>query len=454
MAEPCRAEPRRTQRGRATPVGSASRAAAARAIHSVRDLGRSLDDALEALGSLDEERDRSLVQELCYGILRTLPRQEALAKALLHRPLKREDRDLQALILVGLYQLTDTRIPPHAAVAATVEAARSMGKPWAASLLNALLRRFQRERERLLARTEQTPEERWLFPSWLLGRLQTAWPKHWREIVTACNSRPPMTLRVNRIKTTPALYAQRLGTAGLAACSTPDSESGLTLERPTPITSLPGFADGLVSVQDAGAQLAAELLDAGAGERVLDACAAPGGKSAHLLERAGGELRLTALDTDPVRLERVRDNLHRLGLTARIVRGDATAPEGDWAKERYHRILLDAPCSATGVIRRHPDIKWLRRDSDITALSALQARMLDALWNLLEPGGMLLYATCSLLPEENEEQILAFLGRRDDACLRPLEGTWGVARSIGRQTLPRKGGPDGFYYAALGKCGR
>jgi len=429
------------------------RVTAALAVHAVRDQGRSLDAVLAGLDDLDDERDRPLVQALCYGVLRTLPRQEALAGALLHRPLRRADRDLEALILVGLYQLTDTRIPPHAAIAATVDAARTMGKAWAPALVNALLRRFQRERARLLDPPDPAPEVRWLFPRWLLERLRTAWPRHWREIVTASNARPPMTLRVNRLKTTRTQYARQLSTAGLTARQTRDTTHGLTLDRPVPTAGLPGFAAGLVSVQDAGAQLAAGLLNAQPGERVLDACAAPGGKSAHILERAGGNPDLTALDIDPARLEQVRVNLHRLSLSARIAQGDATAPGGAWARTRYHRILLDAPCSATGVIRRHPDIKWLHRDTDFPALCGVQARMLDALWPLLIPGGTLLYATCSLLPAENEEQIRAFLGRRDDAHARPLEKTWGIARPCGRQTLPQAGGTDGFYYALLEKSG-
>ncbi len=453
MAEPHRVGLRENTPDETVRAGARSRATAALAVHAVRDRGRSLDDALAGLGNLDDQCDRPLVQELCYGVLRTLPRQEALAGALLHRPLKRADRDLEALILVGLYQLTDTRIPPYAAIAATVDAARAIGKAWAPPLVNALLRRFQRERARLLDPPDPAPEVRWLFPRWLLEQLRTAWPRHWRGIVTASNAWPPMTLRVNCLKTTRAHYARRLSSAGLTARQSPDITHGLTLDRPVPTAGLPGFTEGLVSVQDAGAQLAAKLLDAQPGERVLDACAAPGGKSAHILERAGGNLDLTALDIDPARLEQVQTNLRRLALSARVVQGDATAPGGAWARARYHRVLLDAPCSATGVIRRHPDIKWLRRERDIPALSGLQARMLDALWPLLIPGGTLLYATCSLLPAENEAQIRAFLERRNDAHARPLEEAWGIARPCGRQTLPRAGGPDGFYYAVLEKSG-
>jgi len=447
------AEPRRADPVQIAPSGVAVRVAAALAVQAVLDQRRSLTDALEKLPPLDDTRDRPLVYEISYGVLRTLPRQEAVAKLLLYKPLKREDGDLKALILAGLYQLTDTRIPPHAAVAATVEAARAMDKAWAASLINALLRRFQRERERMLARVGRSPQVRWLFPQWLLERIRTAWPEHWREIVAASNARAPMCLRVNRTKTTRVSYAEDLAAAGLTAFPTRDTGDGLTLDRPLPAARLPGFADGLVSVQDAGAQLAAELLDARPGERVLDACAAPGGKTAHVLERVGDELDLTALDADPQRLERVRGNLSRLGLTARVVHGDAAAPTGDWARAAYDRILLDAPCSATGVIRRHPDIKWLRRDSDIDSLADLQARMLDALWPLLVPGGTLLYATCSLLPEENERQVCAFLRRRGDARAHSFDLPWGVARSFGRQTLPTIGGADGFYYAALRKVG-
>lgn len=447
------AEPHRNDANQAVPAGAAARAAAALALRAVRDRGRSLTEALKELPPLADERDRPLVQELCYGTLRTLPRLEALADLLLHKPLKRDDGDLLALLLIGLYQLTDTRVPDHAAVAATVEAARTLGKVWASALMNALLRRFLREREQLLARARRSPSARWLFPGWLLRRFQNAWPDDWRTIVTASNARPPMTLRVNRLRSTRAAYAARLAAAGLTASPTAYAGSGLLLDSPVTTAHLPGFADGLVSVQDAGAQLAADLLDATAGERVLDACAAPGGKTAHILERAGNRLDLTALDADPKRLERVRENLQRLGLAARIQVGDAAAPTGEWAKAQFDRILLDAPCSATGVIRRHPDIKWLRRESDVAALCKLQARMLDALWRLLAPGGTFLYVTCSLLPEENERQIQDFLGRRADAREMPLAVGWGLARAAGRQTLPQEDGMDGFYYAKLGKVG-
>jgi 16S rRNA (cytosine967-C5)-methyltransferase len=447
-AASCLAEPPGV---RAADAGAGVRAAAARAVYAVRTLGRSLADVRGDPQAL-ADRDRALAQELTYGTLRLLPRLDTVANQLLRRPLKTDDRDVEALILVGLYQLTVTRVPPHAAVAASVEAVRRLRKPWAAPLVNALLRRFLRERERLLAQAEESAEGRWLFPSWLLTRLQEDWPDDWQAIVAASNAKPPMTLRVNPMRSSTSEYLARLTLSGESGHPAPFTEAGITLERPLPTAKVPGFAEGAVSVQDAGAQLAADILDAHPGERVLDACAAPGGKTAHILERAGNRLDLTAVDKDPARLKRVRENLRRLGLTARTVQGDAASPSGEWASLRYHRILLDVPCTATGVIRRHPDIKLLRRETDVPALVEIQARMLDSVWPLLAPGGCLLYGTCSLLPEENELQIQSFLARQRDAAACVLDLPWGTARRVGRQTLPQEGGMDGFYYAKLGKA--
>jgi len=396
--------------------------------------------------------DRALTQELIYGTLRVLPRLEALAGFLLHHPVKPGDRDLEALLLVGLYQLTVLDTPPHAAVAATVEAVRLLGKPDKAGLINALLRRFLREREDLLAQADQLPSARWLFPEWLLAALRRDWPEDWEGIVAASNERPPMSLRVNRTRTDPRAYAGLLAAAGITARPIPGTEAGLMLDRPLPTQNLPGFEAGLVSVQDGGAQLAAWILDAQPGDRVLDACAAPGGKTAHILERAGGGLDLVAIDSEPARLDRVRETLDRLGLHARIACTDAAKPRGDWVRPPFDRILLDVPCSATGVIRRHPDIKWLRRAADIPALCALQARILDAIWPLLAPGGRLLYCTCSLLSAENEQQIAAFLARQPQAQVLPIEGDWGLPRGQGRQCLPTPGGSDGFFFALLEKA--
>jgi len=446
------AEPRRKADGApGTSPGAEPRAAAAAVVVAVRDQKRSLDEALDTprIQTLADTRDRALVQELSYGTLRLLPRLEALAAALMHKPLKPGEGDLEALILVGLYQLIATRIPPHAAVAATVAAARTLGRPWAAGLVNALLRRYEREKDTLEAALAEDPRVRWLFPDWLLRRLQAAWPDCWQAICDASNTQPPMSLRINRLRTDRRDYAARLAELGITARPLPYTETGLTLDTPVPTARLPGFDAGLVSVQDGGAQLAAALLDPHPGERILDACAAPGGKTAHLLELADNDLDLIALDLEPLRLARVVEGLARLGLSARTSIGDAAAPEGDWAQGPYQRILLDVPCSATGVIRRHPDIKWLRRDADIPRLAAQQGRILDAVWPLLASGGTLLYVTCSLLPEENEDQVSAFLTRTRDACIDPIAAPWGQVRGPGHQILPETGGMDGFFFARV-----
>ncbi|MFE8031689.1 16S rRNA (cytosine(967)-C(5))-methyltransferase RsmB [Thiohalocapsa marina] len=444
--------------------GAEVRAAAARVVHAVRVDGRSLTPALQSATrqSADgkpravglDPRDDALLQALCFGTLRELRRLEAIARQLLSRPLRPADRIIEALILVGLHQLSAMRTPPHAAVSATVAAARLLQRPRLAGLVNAVLRRFQRERDQLLARAEQDAEAVWLFPSWLLNRLQTAWPAQWQAIVTASNARAPMTLRVNRLRIGRDDYGERLRQQGIESQALAHLDAALQLQQPVSTRDLPGFDDGLVSVQDASAQLAAALLDARPGERVLDACAAPGGKTAHMLERAGGKLELTAVDTDPERLQSLSQNLDRLGLSAHCLAADASRPTVDWPGAPYHRILLDAPCSATGVIRRHPDIKWLRRDSDIAALVAAQRTLLDALWPLLLPGGRLLYATCSVLPDENAEQVRAFLARHADARERPIRDDSvgaGPADTPGRQLLPQLDGGDGFYYAVLEK---
>lgn len=431
--------------------GAAVRAAAARAVHAVRGEGRSLTTAIEAAVAQFEERDAALLQAISFGTLRLLPRLDALTAQLLSRPLQRGDGILQDLMAVGLYQLIAMRIPEHAAVAATVGAARTLGRPRAAGLINAMLRRFQRERPVLLARIENDPGARWLFPDWLLTRLRDAWPEHWQAIVDACNEQPPMTLRVNRLRTRIRDYTELLAGAGLAARPLPHLAEALMLDRPMPTRALPGFAEGLVSVQDSSAQLAATLLDPQGGETVLDACAAPGGKTAHLLEHGGNGTLVTAIDADPNRLATLRRNLERLRLSATVQVADALQANLDWPGAPYQRILLDAPCSATGVIRRHPDIKWLRRDTDIAALCDTQRAMLDALWPLLAPGGRMLYATCSVLPQENEDQVRAFLQHRTDAVERPIDATWGLARDPGRQILPEPGAGDGFYYAVLEK---
>ena len=450
---PERRRPRAAAGGAAgTGQGAAVRAAAAAAVSAVCHQGRSLTDALAETSPPDDTRDAALLRELAFGTVRLLPRLRTLAAILLRHPPKPADRVIEALLFVGLYQLMATRIPAHAAVSATVAATRRLERPWTSGLINASLRRFMRERDALLARADEDPAARWLFPPWLLERLQQAWPDDWQAIVEASNGRGPLFLRINPLRTDLSGYAACLAAAGITARPVPGHPQALLLERPVATAQLPGFDDGLVSVQDLNAQWAARLLAPRPGEPVLDACAAPGGKSAHLQEQAGGELALTAMDSDPARVAALRANLARLGLTASVLTGDAASPAPDWPGRPYRRILLDVPCSATGVIRRHPDIKQLRRASDIPALVATQAAMLDALWPLLAPGGRLLYATCSLLPEENEQQVHAFLARCPDAREVPVTADIGRPRPPGRQLLPGDGGGDGFFYALIEKA--
>lgn len=400
------------------------------------------------------------MQELAYGSLRWRFRLEAQLRRLLKQPLKPKDQDIAALLLVGLYQLAYTHIPAHAAVHTTVEAVRITGKRWAVPLANAVLRNYQRQRERLDAAVQARADEQYAHPAWLVQRLRADWPQDWETILAADNARPPLMLRVNRCRCSVAEYRAQLQQAGLAHHALRYAPAGVCLEQPVGVERLPGFADGWVSVQDAAAQLAAPLLDARVGMRVLDACAAPGGKTAHILEHAPAIAELVAVDIDAERTRRIEDTLRRLDLAATVRVGDAAQPETWWDGRPFDRILLDAPCSATGVIRRHPDIKSLRRADDIDRLAATQAHLLDALWPLLAPGGMLLYATCSVLRQENEQQIAAFLQRQTQAYEQGLNVEWGRAVGHGRQILPGAAatdsdnsdmGMDGFYFAALRK---
>jgi 16S rRNA (cytosine967-C5)-methyltransferase len=426
------------------------RASAVAILVQVIGQGHSLSRLLpDGLLELPVER-RALAQELCYGTLRWLPRLEFLLDSLLDKPLKAKDLDVQVLALIGLYQLCFMQIPPHAAVSETVAVTGVLKKPWAKGLINALLRRYQREQHQLEASFEQDPVASSAHPAWLLDLLQQAWPMDWQDIVSANQQRPPMTLRVNRLQQSRQDYLQALQTKGLAASPSSHAPDALTLAKPTVIEQLPGFAQGRVSIQDAAAQLAALLTDPQPGMRILDACAAPGGKTGHLLELCP-DIELLALDVEASRLERVQQNLGRLGLAATLKAGDAAQPDSWWDGQPFDRILLDAPCSASGVLRRHPDIKLLRRESDIAQLVTLQERILNALWPLLKPAGMLVYATCSVLPEENDGQLTRFLNAHADAREEPIKASWGRAAPIGRQILPNQDGMDGFYYACIVK---
>ena len=432
-----------------TPV----RAAAAQLIAELLRHKGSLASLLSQYQQRVPERDKGLLQELCYGSLRWQPRLNAYLGQLVTKPLKAKDADIQALLLLGLYQLTDTRIPDHAAIGTTVEAAKTLKKPWASGLINGVLRRFQREREALDAKLTGDPEFVTAHPQWLIDRLKSAWPEAFERIIEGNNSHPPLTLRLNLERASRADYSAQLGKLGIRARPTPFSSQGLILEQAADLQTLPLFAEGGVSVQDEAAQLSAGLLELAPGQRVLDACSAPGGKTGHILETQPGLTQLVALDLEERRLNRVRENLARLGVEAQVVCGDAGQPGTWWDGQPFERILLDAPCSATGIIRRQPDIKLLRGPTDITKLTDLQARLLDALWPLLAPGGKLLYASCSVMPEENSWQIQAFLARHADAVEEPISAEWGQTQDCGRQLLPSKEGHDGFYYARLSKTG-
>jgi 16S rRNA (cytosine967-C5)-methyltransferase len=424
------------------------RAVAARILAQVIRDGRSLSRAMEEVPPALSD-DRALIQEMCYGSLRDYFRLARIIAALLKKPLKEKDADVQALLLLGLYQLLSMRVPDHAAVSETVAATAALKKPWARGLVNGVLRNFQRRREDLLEQAESAEEGRWSHPRWMVDALQKAWPDDWQSLLEANNQRPPMCLRVNTAKISTQDYLQLLEKEEIDASSSEFTPSAIRLEQPRDVTLLPGFAEGQISVQDEAAQQAALLMDLQTGQRVLDVCAAPGGKTAHMLECA--EVDMVAVDVDAGRLRRVEENLQRLGKTARCVVGDASTPEQWWDGQAFDRILLDAPCSATGVIRRHPDIKLLRRAADIDQLVTLQAQILDAIWPLLKPGGMLVYATCSVLPRENAEQVSAFVEKQADAQLKTMQVQWGTAVAAGRQILTGSHGMDGFYYACLEK---
>ena len=425
------------------------RLAAAKALAAVLNGKASLNSSLPVQLDKVEDRDRGFTQDLAFGTARWQPRLSALAAKLLQKPFKAADADVEALLLVGLYQLLYSRVPAHAAIGETVGCADKLKKPWAKALLNAVLRRAQRESEGLLAELEHDPVVRTAHPRWLQKSLKAFWPEQWEAICAANNAHPPMILRVNRRHHSRDAYLQLLAEAGINASACVFSQDGIVLETAGDVRSLPGFAEGWISVQDEAAQLAADLLDLAPGQRVLDACCAPGGKTCHILEVEKDLAGVVAVDLEAKRLVRVRENLARLGLSAELIAADGRDTDSWWDGKPFQRILLDAPCSATGVIRRHPDIKLTRQPDDIAALAVLQGELLDALWPTLEVGGILLYATCSTLPTENTEVIQAFLARTSGARELDLATAAGIKQPHGRQLLAQESGHDGFYYAKL-----
>ncbi|NLC10032.1 MAG: 16S rRNA (cytosine(967)-C(5))-methyltransferase RsmB [Gammaproteobacteria bacterium] len=427
------------------------RLAAAHALTAVLNGKASLAGSLPNVLAKVAVRDRPLVQELALGSARWYPRLEILAAQFLSKPLRKADQDVQALLIIGLYQLLYTRIPPHAAISETVDCAKTLKKQWAQGMLNAVLRRAQAEAEELLPQLEKDPVVLTAHPRWLQKALKAHWPEHWLDICAANNSHPPLTLRVNQQHMSRDDYVQQLAQVGIAATATPFSRHGVQLAQACDVTELPGFVKGWCSVQDEAAQLSADLLDVQPGQRVLDACCAPGGKTCHILETQPALGQLVAVDLEAQRLLRVEENLQRLGLKAELKAADIRDLDAWWDGQPFARILLDAPCSATGVIRRNPDIKLTRHAEDIPALAQLQGELLEVLWSTLEPGGVLLYATCSALPDENTQVIEQFLTRTADAQEWPFELACGIAQPRGRQLLAQAHGHDGFYYARLRK---
>lgn len=430
------------------------RAAAALAVVEVAVAGRYLDNALvECFASARDldGRDQALIQELAYGTLRWYHQVDGIARMFLSKPLASKDTDVHALLLGGLYQLRHMRVASHAAVSETVAAAAALGKPWAKGLINACLRAALRQSTHVDAAIASTDTMAHSHPEWLIEAVRSEYPGTWHDIFHANNQRPPLVLRVNLARTSRIRYLERLRATGITARPIAETESGVRLESPMPITGIPGFADGAVSIQDGAAQLAAMLLDAQPGERVLDACAAPGGKAAHILERCPNLAELVAFEPDAERRIKLEQTLKRLNLSARVLAADATAAVEATGPEVFDRILVDAPCSASGVIRRHPDIKLRRKPEDLARLVPTQAAILDGVWPCLKPGGKLLYVTCSILDQENSAQIEAFLTRQARTREADLALAFARRRRHGYQILPGTADMDGFYYACVEK---
>jgi len=427
--------------------------------------GQSLS-MLNHLGEHLLPRDAGFARMISFGVLRFYQQLEAQLKPLMKKSLKAKDLDVQLVMLMALYQIQFMRVPDYAVVDGAVKYIRKSKKQWAASMVNAVLRNFIRQQEAAAEResdsveskkVQQTEEAKYSHPQWIIDRLKNEWPDSWREILLANNQQAPMTLRINQLKKSVDEYSEILSGCEIGSAKLDDMPAALILDEPKDVKQLPGFEEGWFSVQDAGAQLAAQILQPEADDRILDACAAPGGKTAHMFELQPS-IQVTALDISESRLERVQENCQRLGFAPELVAADAIATEEWWSGELYDKILLDVPCSASGVIRRHPDIKHLRREEDIEVLQQTQREILVKNWSLLKPGGRLLYATCSLFKDENEKQIEWFLDRCKDASLVGMsllsEATLDVKSSVatvGIQLFPTKQTNDGFYYALLQK---
>ena len=425
------------------PSSPNPRAQAAKILQRVIYQGESLSTALP-------DDSEPLTRDFCYGCLRWHEPLSAVLGELVSKPLKQKDKDIECLLRVGLYQIIYQKTPDHAAVNETVTALKDLKKPWAKKLLNGVMRNFLREQETLLAEIEKRQVVRYAFPLWLIQAIKSAYPDNWESVLHESNQRAPMTLRVNLSRQTRDEYLSKLSSSEIKASAIDQVKSAVVLDQPINVHELPNFDEGGSSVQDAAAQLATLLLDCKDGMDVLDACAAPGGKTGHILESANN-VSVLAIDSSEKRLQRVTENLDRLDFNnadkVTLLAIDAADVDSYPTDILFDRILLDAPCSATGVIRRHPDIKVLRRESDIESLQQQQERLLDALWGKLKKGGIMLYATCSILPQENEDQIKAFLIRQEDAETVKIDKSQGY----GRQVFPGEESMDGFYFAKIAK---
>lgn len=422
-----------------------SRQLALKILQSVIDKKESLSSAIPFYFNAEiSAKDKAFAQMLVYGVLRHYFRLAAILPLLMKKKLKDKDSDIQIILLMALFQLMDTRVPDYACVDVSVNLCRTQKKKWAAGMVNAVLRNFIRQQQSLMQKIQSKPQAKYGHPQWMIDRLRNDWAESWEVILEQNNQQAPMALRINQQQLSVADFNERLNEPVEVY------DTGLILSHPREVNDLPGFAEGWFSVQDMGAQKAATLLDLKAQQTVLDCCAAPGGKTCHILE-IDTSLNVLALDISDQRLLRVQENLERLELSAELLAADASQPE-DWAEGRqFDRILLDAPCSASGVIRRHPDIKWLRRKQDMSALIEIQQTILQKIWPLLVPGGKLLYATCSVFKDENENQIKQFLQQQKDAEEIKISASWGHDRPHGKQILPGDDGMDGFYYALLQK---
>lgn len=413
------------------------------AVENGQSLSQCLPPALNRLAV----NERAELQALCFGTCRWFHRLDAELSGRLNKPLRKPDRIVHHLMLVALFQLRFSQQATYAVLNETVEACRALGKPHLTGLVNGVLRAAEREG----APEPGDGAARFSHPHWMVEKLRHNWPEDWRQILEANNNQAPMTLRVNALRFAREEYLALLAEAGIDASPTRFAPYGIQLARPVPVDRLPWFADGAVSVQDEAAQLCTTLMDLAPGQRVLDACAAPGGKTCAILEACAGLTEVVAIDESADRLPRVQENLERLDLNATLKQADAAATDTWWDGDPFDRILLDVPCSASGVIRRHPDIKMLRRESDVTPLAAVQLGLLDALWAILKPGGRLVYATCSVFPQENHRIIQRFRKGQTDAILVEPQALWGRDMGAGRQLLPDPDSHDGFFYAVLEK---